>query len=276
MKKICIYGKGGIGKSTVVSNVAAALASVGLKVAVVGCDPKADSTRNLTKTKTDTVLNCIMRGEEHFYARGFMDVLCIESGGPEPGTGCAGRGIVAALTAIREKDFLADRDVVLFDVLGDVVCGGFSAPMREKVADQVYLVTTDDYMALYAANNICKGICKYAAFGDIRLSGVIRNGRSSVSEMGAAEAFAEAIGSNIIGSIPMDRAVSLAEIQRKTVIEAFPDSAIADAFRNLAQAMMSTDGGVIPAPLSEDALENLYLESARKREAAYDCEGSVS
>lgn len=273
MKKICIYGKGGIGKSTVVSNVAAALACTGLKVAVVGCDPKADSTRNLTKTRTETVLNCVMRGEERFYAYGFKDVLCIESGGPEPGTGCAGRGIVSALTAIREKNLLADRDVVLFDVLGDVVCGGFSAPMREQVADQVYLVTTDDYMALYAANNICKGICKYAAYGDIRLSGVIRNGRSSVSEMGAAEAFAAAIGSEVIGSIPMDRAVSLAEIRRQTVIESYPDSPIAQAFRDLAQAILQKEGGIVPNPLSEDALEGLYLESIQKRQAEQSGKG---
>ena len=273
MKKICIYGKGGIGKSTVVSNVAATLASTGLKVAVVGCDPKADSTRNLTKAKAETVLSCIMRGEEQLAVKGFRDVLCIESGGPEPGTGCAGRGIVSALTAIREKDLLADRDVVLYDVLGDVVCGGFSAPMREQVADQVYLVTTDDYMALYAANNICKGICKYAAFGDIRLSGVIRNGRSSVSEMGFAEAFAKVIGSQVIGNIPMDRAVSLAEIQRKTVIEAFPDSSVAAAFRELADAMLKKEGGVVPTPLAEDALEALYLDHTRRNDEENRKEG---
>lgn len=266
MKKICIYGKGGIGKSTVVSNVAAALASTGLKVAVVGCDPKADSTRNLTPKRAETVLDCIMRGEEQVFVKGYMDVLCVESGGPEPGTGCAGRGIVSALTVIREKNLLTDRDVVLFDVLGDVVCGGFSAPMREQVADQVYLVTTDDYMALYAANNICKGICKYAAFGDIRLSGVIRNGRSSVSEMGVAEDFANTIGSKVIGNIPMDRAVSLAEVQRKTVIEAYPDSEIADSFRKLADAILKNEGGVIPTPLTEDELETMYRNHIQRNE----------
>jgi nitrogenase iron protein NifH len=127
MKRICIYGKGGIGKSTMVSNVAAALALHGLSVAVVGCDPKADTTRNLTKEKTDTVLDCIMHGKTQLSVRGFQDILCIESGGPEPGTGCAGRGIVAALNKIREQDLLSGRDVVFYDVLGDVVCGGFSA-----------------------------------------------------------------------------------------------------------------------------------------------------
>lgn len=258
MKRICIYGKGGIGKSTVVSNVAAALALDGLKVAVVGCDPKADSTRNLTREKTKTVLDCIMRGKTQLSVMGFQGVLCIESGGPEPGTGCAGRGIVAALNAIREQDLLFDRDIVLYDVLGDVVCGGFSAPMRERVADQLYLVTTDDYMSLYAANNICKGICKNAANGEIRLSGVIRNCRSSVGELGVAEAFAKAIGTDVIGTLPMDRAVSLAEIRHQTVIEAYPDAEIAGAFRDLAKTIFENEARVVPTPLTEDELEALY------------------
>lgn len=258
MKRICIYGKGGIGKSTMVSNTAAALAQSGLKVAVVGCDPKADSTRNLTKERTDTVLDCVMRGKTHFAVTGYQGVLCIESGGPEPGTGCAGRGIVSALNAIRQQNLLEGMDVVMFDVLGDVVCGGFSAPMREQVADQVYLVTTDDYMSLYAANNICRGICKYAATGEIRLSGIIRNCRSSVGELGVAESFAEAIGSRVIGTLPMDRAVSMAEIRHQTVIEAFPDAPIARAFRALADAMMKNEERAIPTPLTDDALEALY------------------
>jgi nitrogenase iron protein NifH len=258
MKRICIYGKGGIGKSTMVSNVAATLALKGLRVAVVGCDPKADSTRNLTKEKIDTVLDCIMRGKTQLSVKGFHDVLCIESGGPEPGTGCAGRGIVAALNAIREQDLLFDRDVVLYDVLGDVVCGGFSAPMREQVADQLYLVTTDDYMSLYAANNICKGICKYAASGEVRLSGVIRNCRSSVGELAVAEVFAKAIGTRVIGTLPMDRAVSLAEIRHKTVIEAYPDAEIAGAFHSLARAILENEDRVVPTPLTEEALEELY------------------
>jgi nitrogenase iron protein len=262
MKRICIYGKGGIGKSTMVSNVAAALALSGIRVAVVGCDPKADSTRNLTKEKTDTVLDCLMRGKTQLAAKGFHDILCIESGGPEPGTGCAGRGIVAALNAIRDQALLLDRDVVLYDVLGDVVCGGVSAPRREQVADQLYLVTTDDYMSLYAANNICRGICKYAASGEVRLSGVIRNCRSSVGELGVAETFAKAIGTRVIGTLPMDRAVSLAEIRHQTVIEAFPDAEIAGAFRSLARAIYDNEDRVVPTPLTEEALEALYAACA--------------
>ena len=163
MKKICIYGKGGIGKSTTVANVAAAMAEKGLKVAVVGCDPKADSTRCLMGRKIPSVLEALRdeNGENVVYY-GYKDILCVESGGPEPGTGCAGRGIAAALREIQSRNLLEDRDVVLYDVLGDVVCGGFSMPLREDIADDVYLVTTADFMALYAANNICRGIKKYA------------------------------------------------------------------------------------------------------------------
>lgn len=159
MKKICVYGKGGIGKSTTVSNLAAAFAYNGYKTAVVGCDPKADSTRNLMGRRIDTVLDIIhSRKEGDIFALGFRDIICIEAGGPSPGTGCAGRGVVVALEEIDKAQLLKDRDVVIYDVLGDVVCGGFSAPLRENVADDVYIVTTSDFMSLYAANNICIGI----------------------------------------------------------------------------------------------------------------------
>ena len=147
MKRICVYGKGGIGKSTAVSNLAAAMDQAGKRVAVVGCDPKADSTRGLMGRRIPTVLDQLKTGASGEIA--FSDsrgVRCIEAGGPEPGTGCAGRGIIVAMEEIRSRGLLDDRDVVLYDVLGDVVCGGFSMPLREQVADEVYLVTTSDFM----------------------------------------------------------------------------------------------------------------------------------
>lgn len=196
MRKICIYGKGGIGKSTTAANVAAAMAESGLKTAVVGCDPKADTTRCLVGRRIPTVLQQLGSSTENneIAVTGYQGILCIESGGPEPGTGCAGRGIASALREIKERDLLADRDVVLYDVLGDVVCGGFSMPLREGVADDVYLVTTSDFMAIYAANNICRGIAKYAQENEVRLAGIIYNGRSGCSDPKRVERFAEAIG----------------------------------------------------------------------------------
>lgn len=257
MKRICIYGKGGIGKSTVVANLAAALAEGGHRVAVVGCDPKADSTRNLTGHSIPTVLERMRTPGANISVSGYRDILCIESGGPEPGTGCAGRGIVAALNAIREERLLVDRDVVLFDVLGDVVCGGFSMPMREQVADAVYLVTTCDYMALYAANNICRGIARYAQSGDIRLAGVILNGRSGIYTPALVEEFAARLGTSIVGRFGMSTDITRAELERKTVIERYPDSEVSESFRALARAVLENEARSIPTPMSNEEVEAL-------------------
>ncbi len=260
MRKFCIYGKGGIGKSTAVANTAAAMAEMGLKVAVVGCDPKADSTRCIAGRKIPTVLDRLQRpSAESAAVTGYRNILCIESGGPQPGTGCAGRGIAAALREIREKNLLEGCDVVLYDVLGDVVCGGFSMPLREEIAEEVYLVTTADFMSLYAANNICRGVKKYAESGGIRLSGVICNNRSSREAPETVQRFAEAIGSVVIGQIPMSPLISRAELARKTVVEMFPDSDAGLAFRTLTNAMLSNRSRCIPDPLSDEEVETLCL-----------------
>ena len=259
MKKICIYGKGGIGKSTTVTNVAAAMADMGLKVAVVGCDPKADTTRCLVGKRIPTVLASALNGTgEDFVYTGYKGIMCIESGGPEPGTGCAGRGIASALSAIREKDLFFDLDVVIYDVLGDVVCGGFSTPLREGIADDVYLVTTADFMALYAANNICRGIAKFAKDGPIRLAGLIYNGRSGRDDMDVAKKLAKAVGTEVVSGIPMSEDISRAELERKTVVEMYPDSDAAQSFRILAEKMIKgSSSRCIPTPLSDDELEEL-------------------
>lgn len=259
MKRICVYGKGGIGKSTAVSNLAAAMAQAGKRVAVVGCDPKADSTRGLMGRRIPTVLDQLKTGASGEIA--FTDsrgVRCIEAGGPEPGTGCAGRGIIVAMEEIRSRGLLDDRDVVLYDVLGDVVCGGFSMPLREQVADEVYLVTTSDFMALYAANNICRGIRKYAQSGRIRLAGIIHNGRSSVDNDGLLQTFATELGTTVAGKIPMSPLIGQAELERQTVV----DSAPAQAFRALASVLLDNRGGCIPEPMSDDGLEALCRKAA--------------
>ena len=237
MKRICVYGKGGIGKSTAVSNLAAAMAQAGKRVAVVGCDPKADSTRGLMGRRIPTVLDQLK-------------------------TGCAGRGIIVAMEEIRSRGLLDDRDVVLYDVLGDVVCGGFSMPLREQVADEVYLVTTSDFMALYAANNICRGIRKYAQSGRIRLAGIIHNGRSSVDNDSLLRAFAAELGTTVAGKIPMSPLIGQAELERRTVVDSAPDSAPAQAFRALASVLLDNRSGCIPEPMTDDGLEALCRKAA--------------
>ncbi len=258
MKKICVYGKGGIGKSTTVANVAAALAEEGLRVAVVGCDPKADTTRCLMGRRIPTVLDQLKENAAPEIAfTGYRGILCVESGGPEPGTGCAGRGIASALRELQGRALLEGMDVVLYDVLGDVVCGGFSMPLREGIAQDVYLVTTADFMSLYAANNICRGIAKYARDNEIRLSGVIYNARSGRDNPETAGRFARSVGTEVVEHIPMSEQISRAELERKTVVELFPNSEASRHFRNLARRMLGEGRRCIPRPLGEEEIEAL-------------------
>ena len=262
MRKVCVYGKGGIGKSTVVANAAAAAAKAGNRVMVVGCDPKADTTRVLMHGRIETILDVHARlGGRLTRAdaahEGAFGVLCMESGGPRAGEGCAGKGIALALKDIQELRIVEEfaPDLILYDVLGDVVCGGFSTPLREKVAEAAYIVTTSDYMSLYAANGICRCIRKYADRGGCRLGGLIYNERSAVGDESAAADFARAVGTRIAGRVPLDRAISRAEMRRSTVIECEPDSAAARAFEAIADEMLHGAETAVPEPLSTEALE---------------------
>ena len=262
MRKVCVYGKGGIGKSTVVANAAAAAAKAGNRVMVVGCDPKADTTRVLMHGRIETILDVHARlGGRLTRAdaahEGAFGVLCMESGGPCAGEGCAGKGIALALKDIQELRIVEEfaPDLILYDVLGDVVCGGFSTPLREKVAEAAYIVTTSDYMSLYAANGICRCIRKYADRGGCRLGGLIYNERSAVGDESAAADFARAVGTRIAGRVPLDRAISRAEMRRSTVIECEPDSAAARAFEAIADEMLHGAETAVPEPLSTEALE---------------------
>ena len=262
MRKVCVYGKGGIGKSTVVANAAAAAAKAGNRVMVVGCDPKADTTRVLMHGRIETILDVHARlGGRLTRAdaahEGAFGVLCMESGGPRAGEGCAGKGIALALKDIQELRIVEEfaPDLILYDVLGDVVCGGFSTPLREKVAEAAYIVTTSDYMSLYAANGICRCIRKYADRGGCRLGGLIYNERSAVGDESAAADFAREVGTRIAGRVPLDRAISRAEMRRSTVIECEPDSAAARAFEAIADEMLHGAETAVPEPLSTEALE---------------------
>lgn len=269
MRKIAIYGKGGIGKSTTTQNTVAGLAEMGNKVMVVGCDPKADSTRLLLGgLNQNTVLDTLREEGEDVELDdvrkvGFGGTLCTESGGPEPGVGCAGRGIITSINLLEQLGAYAEDeqiDYVFYDVLGDVVCGGFAMPMREGKAKEIYIVASGEMMAMYAANNICKGILKFAEAGGIRLAGIICNSRKVDNEEEMINAFARQLGSRMIHFIPRNNVVQRAEINRKTVIEFDPGDPQADEYRTLARKMAENEMFVIPKPLEIDALEKLLIE----------------
>jgi Ni-sirohydrochlorin a,c-diamide reductive cyclase subunit CfbC len=257
-KKIAIYGKGGIGKSTIVSNIAAAH-SKDKNVLVIGCDPKADTTRTLVGERIPTILDIIKNKKtattEDILFRGYGDVKCAESGGPEPGVGCAGRGVIVAMNLLERLDvFSEDLDLIIYDVLGDVVCGGFAVPLRENFADEVYIVTSGEYMALYAANNICKGIKKLKG----SLGGIICNCRGIENELEIVQEFAGTVKSRIIGVIPRNEIVQKSEIDAKTVLEKFPDSQQAELYRKLANAIYKNKEFVIPEPMEINEFDQLF------------------
>ncbi|MBQ8024558.1 MAG: nitrogenase iron protein [Succinivibrio sp.] len=266
-RQIAIYGKGGIGKSTTTQNLTAGLAERGNQVMVVGCDPKADSTRLLLgglaqKTVLDTLRDI---GEDleltDILKEGYKGTRCVESGGPEPGVGCAGRGIITAINQLeRLGAYTDDLDYVFYDVLGDVVCGGFAMPIREGKAKEIYIVASGEMMALYAANNISKGIARYARQGGVRLGGIICNSRKVDREYELVEAFAKELGTQLIHFVPRDNDVQRAEIRRKTVIEFNPEAAQANEYRELARKIEENKNFVIPKPLTQDRLEEILLE----------------
>jgi len=269
MRKIAIYGKGGIGKSTTTQNTVAGLAEMGRKVMVVGCDPKADSTRLLLGGLAQrTVLDTLREeGEdvdlEDVRKEGFSGTLCTESGGPEPGVGCAGRGIITSINLLEQLGAYAESeklDYAFYDVLGDVVCGGFAMPIREGKAQEIYIVVSGEMMAMYAANNICKGIVKFAESGGVRLGGLICNSRNVENEKEMIEILAAQLGTQMIHFIPRDNMVQRAEINRKTVIEYDPTHAQADEYRALAKKIENNTMFAIPKPLEIAALEKLLIE----------------
>jgi nitrogenase iron protein NifH len=256
-KHVAIYGKGGIGKSTTTSNISASLAEAGYKVIQIGCDPKSDSTNVLRGNDyLPTVLDSMRDGSkvhlDDISRVGFGGVLCIESGGPVPGVGCAGRGINAAVTLLQELNLFEEfkPDFVLYDVLGDVVCGGFAVPIRDGITDRAYVVSSSDFMAIYAANNLFKAISKYAPSGGAKLGGIIGNGLSAGYSQNIIDDFAQRTGTRVSGYIPRSLIVSQSELYGKTVIEANPESEHAALYRKLAKTIAENDDLMIPNPIA--------------------------
>ena len=269
LRQIAFYGKGGIGKSTTSQNTLVALAEMGHKILIVGCDPKADSTRLILHAKAqNTVLHLAAEAGsvedlelEDVMKTGYRDIRCVESGGPEPGVGCAGRGVITAINFLEENGAYEGVDYVSYDVLGDVVCGGFAMPIRENKAQEIYIVMSGEMMAMYAANNISKGILKYATSGGVRLGGLICNERQTDKEYELADALAKRLGTSLIHFVPRDNIVQHAELRRMTVCEYMPDCKQADEYRTLAKKIDANIGkGVIPTPMTMDELEDLLME----------------
>ncbi|QCQ22878.1 nitrogenase iron protein [Desulfoglaeba alkanexedens] len=270
MRKIGIYGKGGIGKSTTTQNMAAAMAvCFGKKVMIHGCDPKADATRMILGVMSqETVLDTLREfGQENVTVDkvvkvGFSGIRAVESGGPEPGVGCAGRGIITAIDLMEELGgYPDDLEFLFYDVLGDVVCGGFAMPMRQGKAQEIYIVTSGEMMAIYAANNISKGLAKYAKRSGVRLGGIICNSRNVDKERELVEEFCDRIGTQMIYFVPRDNIVQRAEFNKKTVMEFDPDSKQAGEYKNLAQRIIENENFVIPEPIMRmDELEELVMK----------------
>lgn len=298
MRQIALYGKGGIGKSTIASNLAAVYAGQGLGTMVIGCDPKSDCTRNLRGDADISTVSEVLRekgaakiklsellsdkqidihysieedgfvellselvdgsqvGMDEIVHTGYNGVLCVEAGGPEPAIGCAGRGVIVTIDLLKRMGVYDgfDLDVIIYDVLGDVVCGGLGMPLRKGLAHNVYIVTSADYLSIYAANNICMGVKRHAKRGGGLLGGFIYNMRGTLDDIALVEEFAEIVGTKVVGTIPNDPLISESEIYARTVIEDGPDSEIADRFRELASGIFRDDDCKIPEPLSKKEL----------------------
>jgi nitrogenase iron protein NifH len=260
-KQIAIYGKGGIGKSTTTSNISAALAEAGYKVMQFGCDPKADSTNTLRGGEYIPSVLDLLAGKRRVDAHeaiflGFKGIYCVEAGGPAPGVGCAGRGIITAVELLKQQQIFEelDIDIVIYDVLGDVVCGGFAVPIREGIAEHVFTVSSADFMAIFAANNLFKGIEKYSNSGGALLGGIIANSMNTPFHQQIIDDFAERTKTQIVQYVPRSLTVTQAELSGRTTIEAAPNSAQAEVYRVLARRIAEHTESKVPVALNPQQL----------------------
>ena len=269
IKQIAIYGKGGIGKSTTTSNLSAALADMGYKVMQFGCDPKADSTNTLRDgsyipTVLDLLRDNVKVDAHDAIFQGYGGIYCVEAGGPAPGVGCAGRGIITAVELLKHQNVFEelDLDYVIYDVLGDVVCGGFAVPIREGIAKHVFTVSSSDFMAIYAANNLFKGIKKYSKSGGALLGGIIANSVSPESgyQRSIIDDFVQRTKTQVMQYVPRSITVTQSELSGKTTIEAAPDSGQAKVYRELAKRVENHTESKAPEPLDLQALRDWAAE----------------
>jgi len=288
IKQIAIYGKGGIGKSVTTSNISAALSRAGYKVMQFGCDPKSDSTNTLRGgTYIPTVLDTLrekntVRAREVVY-EGFNGIYCVEAGGPAPGVGCAGRGIITAVQLFKQQKVFEelDLDFIIYDVLGDVVCGGFAVPIREGIAEHVFTVSSADFMAIYAANNLFKGIHKYSNSGGALLGGVIANSINAPYSKEIIDDFAEQTKTRVVEYVPRSVTVTKSELQGKTTIEAAPDSQQAKIYMTLADKIANHNESKVPSPMEIKDLRKWaakwgdYLLALETGEVKVDAYGNI-
>ncbi|MDD1706911.1 MAG: AAA family ATPase [Methanoregulaceae archaeon] len=281
MRQIAIYGKGGIGKSTIASNLSAALSEMGHTVMQVGCDPKRDSTRILAGGRfIPAVLEehreQLRMGKDeyaikldHIVFKSPSGIYLVEAGGPEPGVGCAGRGVLTALQILKDLNAFETYgiDVAIYDVLGDVVCGGFAMPIREGFAREIYLICSGGFMSIYAANNIARAVQRLAKRGDTGLAGIICNSNGDETfEHAVIPEFAKKLGTMFVQFVPRSPVIQACELEGRAVVEHSPDSIEAETFRNLAKAIMENHSRVIPTPVNDLAeLEKMYRQHLVKR-----------
>ena len=282
MRQLAIYGKGGIGKSMVSSHITFALASKGLRVLHVGCDPKHDSTRLLLNGKMPrTVLDTLRKKdfdvknlemEEVVYESALNDlcsgkIYCAESGGPEPGIGCGGKGVVEAIEALKHLNVFEELklDVVLYDVLGDVVCGGFSMPIREGHADEVYIVSSGELEVLFAASNICKAIARFNARSGVKLGGIIGNGRELVNEEAILDQFSKKLNSHLVGFIPYSEKIKECSGKGLTLFQHAPDTPECNAFQQLTDSIWENNDMSVPSSFTFKELHTWWAQAAGRK-----------
>lgn len=258
-QQIALYGKGGIGKTTVSVNLALTLAKRGLRVLLVGCDPKQDTTRLLTEHPLPSIMEqyeALLHRRippETVIAHPRENLWCCEVGGPKPGVGCAGRGITISLAYLDQTGYFERSDVVLYDVLGDIVCGGFASPVTRGYAQRIFVVSSGEQASLFAANNLIHGM------NAIRhpVSGIIYNERNFRGEDEIMDAFCGAVGVPVISKIPYSEAIKLGEIERRAIRECPGGEQVAAYYEALADRMLQAPEPAEQAPLETEALYEL-------------------